>query len=61
MKRSKKKNMIKYNFYIPEPSLEVLKAESEKTGVTISELIRRAITIWVDVRDRSNRLLARMR
>ena len=39
--------MIRTNYYFPRQMLEALKAASEKHGLPISEIIRRAITEWL--------------
>ena len=39
--------MKRTNFYYPEQMLERLKALSEKTGTSVSELIRRAIEAYL--------------
>ncbi len=39
--------MIRVNFYLTERQTEGLKAASERTGLTVSELIRRAIDAWL--------------
>jgi len=38
--------MIKLNFYLPKPQLEKLQKESRETGLSIAELIRRAIDLY---------------
>lgn len=35
--------MKRYNLHLPEELLEALRAESKRTGATVSELIRRAV------------------
>ena len=35
--------MKRYNFFLPEEIVEALRKESERTGATISELIRRIL------------------
>jgi len=39
--------MTRTNFYFPRPMLDALKAASEKHGLPVSEIIRRAITEWL--------------
>ena len=39
--------MKRVNYYISEKQLESLKKESKKTGVSVSELIRRAIDVFL--------------
>ena len=39
--------MIKTNFFFPRPMLDALKVASEKHGLPVSEIIRRAITEWL--------------
>lgn len=40
-----KPKMVQLNFKVPEPLLARLKKEKERTGVPISEFIRRAILV----------------
>jgi predicted DNA-binding protein len=35
--------MIRTNIYLPEPTVKRLKALSKKTGVSVAELVRRAL------------------
>ena len=35
--------MKRYNFYLPEPLVIELRKQSEETGLTMSELMRRAL------------------
>jgi hypothetical protein len=39
--------MTRTNYYFPRPMLDALKAASEKHGLPVSEIIRRAITEWL--------------
>lgn len=39
--------MIRTNHYFPQQMLDALKAASEKHGLPVSEIIRRAITEWL--------------
>ncbi len=39
--------MKRYNFFLPEQISEALRAHAEKTGLSSSELIRRAITEYL--------------
>jgi predicted DNA-binding protein len=39
--------MKRTNFYFPEALLERLKAAKEKTGVPVSEIIRRAVEAYL--------------
>ena len=39
--------MRRVNYHLPEPMIERLKAISKKTGLPVSELIRRAIDAYL--------------
>lgn len=39
--------MKRYNFHFPEQLMEALRLESERTGVTVSEIIRRVLMEYV--------------
>jgi len=39
--------MIRTNFYFPRPLLDALKVASQKHGLSVSEIIRRAIAEWL--------------
>lgn len=39
--------MKRTNFFIPEQTLAALKAESLKTGINVSELVRRALDAYL--------------
>jgi predicted DNA-binding protein len=39
--------MKRYNFHLPEPLMEALKQESVRTGVTVSEIIRRVLMEYI--------------
>jgi predicted DNA binding CopG/RHH family protein len=39
--------MKRVNYYLPERQMESLKEESSRLGLSISELIRRAIDEWI--------------
>jgi plasmid stability protein len=36
--------MKRYNFFLPEQVVDALRKEAERTGLTMSELIRRILT-----------------
>lgn len=40
-------NMIRVNFYLPEPMLEALKGVAKVTGFSASELVRQAISTFL--------------
>ena len=40
-------NMIKTNYYFPAQMLERLRAAKRKHGLTISEMIRRAVDVYL--------------
>jgi predicted DNA binding CopG/RHH family protein len=39
--------MTRTNFYFPRPLLDALKVASQKHGLPVSEIIRRAIAEWL--------------
>jgi predicted DNA-binding protein len=39
--------MTRYNFHLPEPLMEVLKAQSKREGVTVAEIVRRVLMEYV--------------
>lgn len=39
--------MIRTNIYLTEPQMKKFKAISKKTGLTVSDLIRRALDEWL--------------
>lgn len=41
------RSMKRTNFYFPDSILERLKAAKEKTGVPVSEIIRRAVDAYL--------------
>lgn len=40
--------MTRTNFYFPAAMLKRLRKASDKTGLAVSEIIRRAITEWLE-------------
>ena len=40
--------MIRTNIYLTEPQTKKFKAISKKTGLTVSDLIRRALDEWLE-------------
>jgi predicted DNA binding CopG/RHH family protein len=40
--------MKRVNYYLPERQMESLKKESSRMGLSISEIIRRAIDEWLE-------------
>jgi predicted DNA-binding protein len=39
--------MIRHNFFLPEDLMARMKQYSERTGVSLSEIVRRAIFAWL--------------
>ena len=39
--------MKRYNFFLPEQLVETIRGQAEKSGLTMAELIRRALTNYV--------------
>lgn len=39
--------MKRYNFFLPEQIVDALRAKAESTGLTMSELIRQALTEYI--------------
>jgi len=39
--------MKRYNFYLPEPLIVALRKHAEETGLTMSELMRRALSSYI--------------
>lgn len=39
--------MKQVNYYLPEQQIKALKDQSKKTGISVSEIIRRAIDLWL--------------
>lgn len=39
--------MEKFNLYIPSPQMEKLREEADRTGVSIAEIIRQAISSYL--------------
>jgi hypothetical protein len=37
----------RYNFHLPEPLLEALRAESARTGIKLAEIIRMALMEYI--------------
>jgi predicted DNA-binding protein len=44
--------MIRHNFFLPEDLVYKMKEYSAKTGVTLSEIVRRAIFAWLKEHER---------
>ena len=40
--------MIRTNIYLTEPQMKKFKAISKKTGLAVSDLIRRALDEWLE-------------
>jgi hypothetical protein len=39
--------MKRYNFFLPEQLVDSLRKEAERSGLTISEIIRKVLTVYV--------------
>lgn len=44
--------MIRHNFFLPEDLVYKMKEYSAKTGVSLSEIVRRAIFAWLKEHER---------
>jgi predicted DNA-binding protein len=44
--------MIRHNFFLPEDLMARMKQYSERTGVSLSEIVRRAIFAWLKEHER---------
>jgi predicted DNA-binding protein len=42
--------MKRVNYHLPEQVIEKLKAEAKRTGLTVAEIIRRAIDTYLEKR-----------
>lgn len=40
--------MKRYNFFLPDSIVATLRVEAERTGLTMSELIRKALTVYTN-------------
>lgn len=40
--------MKRYNFFLPEQLVDALRQEADRTGLTISEIIRKVLSIYVN-------------
>jgi len=47
--------MIRTNIYLTEPQTKKFKAISKKTGLTVSDLIRRALDEWLKKYEKGER------
>lgn len=39
--------MKRYNFFLPDDIISALRKEAERSGVTMSEIIRKVLTVYV--------------
>ena len=39
--------MIRHNFFLPEDLVAKMKQHSDRTGVSLSEIVRRALYTWL--------------
>ncbi len=39
--------MIRVNHYLPKPQVQALRALAKKTGLSVAELIRRAVELYL--------------
>lgn len=44
--------MVRHNFFLPENLVERMKRYSELSGVSLSEIVRRAIFAWLKEHER---------
>jgi len=40
--------MKRYNFFLPDSTIEALRQEAQRSGLTISEIIRKVLTVYTN-------------